>query len=102
MKNVGNENYLELLKRKIELQKTIDVARRLEVDGVLSEIIRQMIAYEISLDDIAMALYARQDSAKRKRMPKYMDPDSGRTWSGVGRMPTWLRGKNPNDYQLKK
>jgi hypothetical protein len=35
--------------------------------------------------------------------PKYRDPKTGETWSGRGRMPSWLKrkvdaGENPDDY----
>ncbi|HIE1650312.1 TPA: H-NS family nucleoid-associated regulatory protein [Burkholderia cenocepacia] len=95
-------SYLELLKKKERLQSTIDLARRREVCGVLQEIVHRMTTYGISLDDIAMALYAGRDSGRkgRRRAPKYLDPESGKTWAGVGRTPTWLQGKNLDDYRL--
>lgn len=34
--------------------------------------------------------------------PKYRDPETGKTWSGRGREPVWLRGKNRDDYLIRK
>ncbi|WP_345817838.1 H-NS family nucleoid-associated regulatory protein (plasmid) [Paraburkholderia sp. PREW-6R] len=31
---------------------------------------------------------------------EYYDPDTGRRWSGKGRMPNWLKGRNPEDYRI--
>jgi len=36
-------------------------------------------------------------SVKAALPPKYMDPKSGKTWSGRGRAPAWL-GKNPKRF----
>lgn len=33
--------------------------------------------------------------------PKYRDPETGKTWSGRGREPVWLRGKNRDDYLIR-
>jgi DNA-binding protein H-NS len=31
---------------------------------------------------------------------KYRDPVSGKTWSGMGRIPLWIRDKNYNDFVI--
>jgi len=35
-----------------------------------------------------------------KVAPKYRDIATGATWSGRGREPTWLRGKNREDFAI--
>ena len=37
-----------------------------------------------------------------KRAPKFRDPQSGATWSGRGREPGWLKGKNRQDFAVKE
>ena len=37
-----------------------------------------------------------------KRAPKFRDPQSGATWSGRGREPAWLKGKNRQDFAVKE
>lgn len=34
-------------------------------------------------------------------VPKYRDPDSGKTWSGVGPIPSWIKGKNRDDFLIE-
>lgn len=34
--------------------------------------------------------------------PKYQDPKTGATWSGRGRAPAWLQGKNRDKYLIAK
>jgi DNA-binding protein H-NS len=37
-----------------------------------------------------------------KRAPKFRDPQNGATWSGHGREPGWLKGKNRQDFAVKE
>jgi DNA-binding protein H-NS len=34
--------------------------------------------------------------------PKYQDPKTGATWSGRGRVPGWLAGKNRDKYLIQQ
>ncbi|WP_322027684.1 H-NS histone family protein [Burkholderia sp. BCC1977] len=104
------ERYLDLLKQQGELQERIDIARDREVGEVIEAIVRTMAMYNITLDEIREAQVPQPQPAntparstsrrKRKRVPKYLDPASGRTWCGRGRTPKWLVGKNLDDYLL--
>ncbi|KUZ01893.1 hypothetical protein WS50_08690 [Burkholderia territorii] len=40
------------------------------------------------------------DIRKRKACPRYFDPVSGATWSGRGREPHWIRGKDRRTFEL--
>ena len=37
-----------------------------------------------------------------KRAPKFRNPETGDTWSGRGREPGWLKGKNRQDFAVKE
>lgn len=37
---------------------------------------------------------------KQKRAAKYQDPTTGHTWSGSGRCPRWLEGKDRTQYLI--
>ena len=39
-------------------------------------------------------------SSGRKVAPKYRDPATGKTWTGRGRAPTWLEGKDRQQYLI--
>lgn len=38
--------------------------------------------------------------AARKAPAKYYDPDTGNTWSGRGRAPSWIKGKDATQYLI--
>ncbi|WP_442878651.1 H-NS family nucleoid-associated regulatory protein [Burkholderia sp. 1B3(2022)] len=36
----------------------------------------------------------------RKRRAKYFNPETGQTWSGVGREPAWIRGQDRSRFAI--
>ncbi|KWZ39965.1 endonuclease [Burkholderia savannae] len=93
--------YLDLMRRYHAMQEEIAAVRRHEAGEVIACIVQMMAMYEICLDEIRDALPKQQRLGLRhKREPKYMDPETGKTWAGYGRPPQWMAGKNPNDFLL--
>lgn len=105
--------YSEMLAQIEELQKQAQKQRKEEYASVLKNIKRQITEYGITAEELGYspivspakrapkparpadsAKPARKPRAKRatagtKVSPKYKD-DSGNTWTGRGKMPTWL------------
>ena len=44
----------------------------------------------------------KKTAAARKTagQPKYQDPKSGKTWTGHGRAPDWIKGKNREKFAI--
>lgn len=58
-----------------------------------------MREYGISLDELT----AREAGVPPlSHPPKYCDPVSGATWSGRGRAPGWIAGKDRDDFLIQK
>ncbi|UIF88170.1 H-NS histone family protein [Cupriavidus sp. UYPR2.512] len=98
--------YQELLAQKQALEAQIEEARASELASVIEQIRELMMRYELSQDDIAHrrrrpAAVASASAEKRPLPPKYMDPKTGKTWSGRGRTPTWL-GKRPERFLISQ
>lgn len=98
--------YEELLAQKQALETQIEEARANEVPGVIEQIRELMLRYELSPEDIAPRRRrgrsaGRSTAAVEKAPlpPKYMDPKTGKTWSGRGRTPAWL-GKRPERFLI--
>ncbi|WP_321966797.1 H-NS family nucleoid-associated regulatory protein [Burkholderia cepacia] len=51
----------------------------------------------ITQDDI----FQRKGGRTRKRRAVCFDPVTGQTWSGAGREPLWIKGRNRDDFLLK-
>ena len=90
-------NYQELLARKRELDKSIEQARRAESTQAL-ETIKELIA---TFGFTAQQVFPYQSPEKKKAPAKYYDPESGNSWTGRGKLPKWLEGKDRSLYEIK-
>jgi DNA-binding protein H-NS len=89
----------ELLEQQKELEQQLIEAREREAERVLGEIVRTMREYKISLKE----LVSRKDLGSEIPKPsiaRYRDPASDATWSGRGRAPHWIVGKNRDDFLI--
>lgn len=98
--------YKQLLAQKEALEAQLAEARANEVSGAIEQIRTLMDQYGLSPEDIQgkrrrgrPAGSGAAKAAKEPLPPKYLDPKTGKTWSGRGRAPAWL-GKNPNRFLI--
>jgi DNA-binding protein H-NS len=92
----GMSNYQELIERKRELDKAIAQARRKESDTALNTI-KELIA---TFGFTAQQVFPYQSTEKKKVPAKYYDAATGNSWTGRGKMPLWLQGKDLSDYEV--
>ena len=100
--------YKQLLAEKEALETKLNEVRANEVAGVIEQIRQLMADYDLTVEDIAPkrrrgrpasgATVARKTSSLP---PKYLDPKTGKTWSGRGRAPAWL-GKRPERFLIEQ
>lgn len=78
------------------LQRQAEEARSNELSQVITQIKQLMEDYGITVDDLSSA---RKKSVKKAvGTAKYRDPETGQEWTGRGRMPNWLAGKNKDQF----
>lgn len=89
--------YKDLLQQREALEKAISDARNRE----LSEAIRQTRALVAEFGLTAQDIFPSGRAAKMpgnkstvKVAPKYRDPATGQTWTGRGKAPKWIEGKD--------
>jgi DNA-binding protein H-NS len=91
--------YKEYQQQITELQALAEKARIEELKTAKEEIARIMREYGLSAEDIiGSAKPARRQNAPSQLL--YKDPTSGKTWTGRGRTPTWLEGKNREEFRV--
>lgn len=95
--------YSEYLDQIAKLQSLAEQARQVEITEARRQILQLMQKHNLQFDD----LVAKEKTAPSKRKgksisAKYRDPDSGSTWSGRGRAPRWLGGRNKSDFLIKE
>lgn len=94
-------SYRDLLAQKEKLEQQLEVARVAELEAVIAQT-RQVIAeYGLTAEDLGLAAKAKKQRKGFVVPPKYMDPKTGQTWSGRGRAPSWIAGKNFDRYLIK-
>jgi DNA-binding protein H-NS len=116
--DIMSKSYAQIVKQIEVLKQEAEKIRRGEVDGVIARIREAITFYNLSAADLGLAVKAKPaaekaGAAKRKKrkgakapaVVKYRN-DSGGTWGGRGKRPTWLRdalasGKKLEDFAVK-
>ncbi|WP_114809458.1 H-NS family nucleoid-associated regulatory protein [Paraburkholderia kururiensis] len=96
-------SYKELLAQREKLEKQIEEAKAREYAEVLNEIKQKMADYGITLAELGGGRGKQGKAASRSRAsvaPKYRDPESGSTWSGRGKPPRWIAGKDREKFLI--
>lgn len=86
-----------------QLQQQAAAQRESELAGAVQQIRDLMQEYGITVDDLqskARKGAASKGTAKKTGTVQFRDPQTGDTWSGRGRMPNWLSGKDKEKFRL--
>jgi DNA-binding protein H-NS len=100
------QNYQALQSQIKKLQDKAESMRLKQRQPVLASIVKSMREYDVSLEELKIALDKGAPSARkasgrpaatkttvkvaRPVAPKYRHPDTGETWTGRGKAPRWL------------
>jgi DNA-binding protein H-NS len=93
-------SYQELLAQREQLDKQIkEAVQREKADGIAKAkvIIEQ---YGLNASDLFSRKAAGTRGPSGKVAPKYRDPATGETWTGRGKAPKWIEGKNRSSYAI--
>jgi DNA-binding protein H-NS len=96
-------SYKELLEQRSALEAQIAEARAREVKDALVRIRAIITEFGLTQADVFPSSRAAlvQRGATGAVAPKYRDPETGKTWTGRGLRPNWLKDKNLEDYLIK-
>lgn len=94
--------YADLKAQIAKLQAQAEEARRTEIDSVIADIRQKITEYGLTAQDLGFAVAAKRGRPPKKApLPaKYQDPKSGNTWSGRGKPPKWIVGKNRERFLI--
>lgn len=102
--NLSKYNSQELRQLKIEIDKELKTRRKDEVRQAQKELKTVAERYGFSLSELLTSSAAKGD-APAKSPGKYRHPeDAGKTWSGRGRKPSWVKeweGKGRSVEELR-
>jgi DNA-binding protein H-NS len=89
--------YDALLAQRESLDRQIAQAKRAERSAMIRRILESMAAYSISVGELATAARCKR---RKPAEVLYRDPHSGATWTGRGKPPRWIAGKNRDAFRI--
>ncbi len=90
-------SYKDLLQQREALEKAIADARHREVADAVRQTRELVAEYGLTVQDVfpsGRSAKAAGSKASAKVAPKYRDPATGQTWTGRGKAPKWIEGKD--------
>lgn len=89
--------YKELLARKAELDAQIAQAQAEAKAKAVTEARTLIQEHGLTAADV---FPAQGKKAASVGQPKYRDPATGATWTGRGKPPNWINGKDRTPFQI--
>lgn len=92
--------YQEIQEQIATLTEQAKEQRQKEMAGAIQQIKSLMSEYDISVDDFVNAKKGQAKNKSKNGKVAFKDPESGNTWSGRGRKPNWLSGKDVEQFRV--
>lgn len=92
-------SYKQLTDRLAKLHKEVAAAREKEVAQVIADIKQKVAEYDLTAEELGLT-GKRNVARKSASVARYRNPKTGETWSGRGRSPAWLAGKNRERFLI--
>lgn len=95
-------SYAEYVEQIAKLQALAEAARNDEINSAIQKIKELMQLHGVSIDDLSSARGAKTTKAKGSVAAQFKNPETDETWTGRGRAPRWLDGKDREQFRIKK
>jgi len=87
-----------------EIDQLIKQQRKERIAAIRADIARFDLTEDELFGERATATGGKRPrakvAAKSPVEPKYRDPETGKTWSGRGREPKWMQGRDRDEFAL--
>jgi DNA-binding protein H-NS len=97
-------SYKELLQQREALEQAIATARATELSEAIRKARELVAEFDLTIQDVfpsgRSATKSAGKSAGGKVAPKYRDSATGQTWTGRGKAPKWIEGKDRAQYLI--
>jgi DNA-binding protein H-NS len=89
-------SYKELLAQREALEQAIAQARQNEISMAVAKVRALVAEYGLTSQDVFPGRNSKSAVTKpvSKVAAKYRDPATGQTWTGRGKAPKWIDGKD--------
>ena len=89
--------YSELLAQRNALDQRIKNIRETEAKQALAQIKDLITTFGFTAQEV----FPWKPDVKKPVAAKYYDPESGASWSGRGKPPKWIDGKDRSQYEIQ-
>lgn len=93
-------SYAEYVEQIAKLQSLAQAARKDELSGAIQKIKDLMQLHGITVEDLTTGGRAKPAKAKGTVAAQFNNPETGETWTGRGRAPRWLDGKDKEQFRI--
>jgi DNA-binding protein H-NS len=93
----------ELIKQREALEAQIAQARQTELADAIGKVRALVAEHGLTTQDIfggAKRGPKASSASKNPVAPKYRDPATGQTWTGRGKAPKWIEGKDRAQFVI--
>ncbi len=91
--------YKELLQQREQLEKQISEARQRENAQAIEKVRSLVAEFGLTSEDI-FATVKKVGKTGQKVAAKYRNPATGDTWTGRGKPPKWIQGKEREPFVI--
>lgn len=100
-----NMSYAELAEIQKQIATQMAVRRDAEIAAIAEDMKARCQAGGIRVEEVVSKLNRMRTAQKPAGEAKYRDPASGKTWSGRGKQPNWIKealgkGKSMDDFAI--
>ena len=88
------------IKARDTLNAKIEDGQKAQRQDVITHIKKVVETYKIPLAELGEALGIKGTRKGSKAKPKYRNPADGKEWSGRGKEPLWIKGKDRTEFLI--
>ncbi len=93
--------YKELLKQQEALAQQIEEARKKEIADAVAQVRALVNDFGLTQQDVFPGgRKSAKSTSGTKVAPKYRDPATGQTWTGRGKAPKWIEGRDRAQFVI--
>ncbi len=94
-------SYKELLAQRAALEAQIEQARNAEIGEAIANVRTIVAEFGLTVADIfSSGRGGVRANAGVKVAAKYRNPETGQTWTGRGKPPVWIAGKDRAQFEI--
>ena len=98
-----SQSLKDLLQQREALEKAIAEARQSEISAAVTKVRELVAEYGLTAQDVFPGRASRgsaKPASASKVAAKCRDPATGQTWTGRGKAPKWIDGKDREQFLI--